>query len=387
MANDLGFYDPMFYANEGLTILTKRLGMANTVFRGYDPTPQQRGSIINIKGPGKFVATQVNPSTGGTTQELDPRQVQIKLDQWWEVKFALTDQELTYTKEQIITDHIAPAAYALADAIDRDIASLIKQIPWYANWSSTVTVEDVLKPRQVMFDNKVPTGTGQDIFFMLDGENERKLLALEAFSQYQGAGDTGTATQIEGYLGRRFGMNFFANQNTPELTSGTATGLTAAIDNASGYSKGATTIHVDGLTESDTFKAGDVLQITGDEQLYSITKDLTVSGTESDIEIFPPLAQDVVDDAVVTLKLPAGSGATKTQCFAYHRNCLALAMAPLSDLGNGRGAEIGVATDPVTGLALRSRIWYDADHSTYKVGLDALWGKTVLDANLGCRCI
>ena len=89
MANDLGFYDPMFYANEGLTILTKRLGMANTVFRGYDPTPQQRGSIINIKGPGKFVATQVNPSTGGTTQELDPRQVQIKLDQWWEV-FQLT---------------------------------------------------------------------------------------------------------------------------------------------------------------------------------------------------------------------------------------------------------------------------------------------------------
>lgn len=385
--NKLGFYDPYFYANEALIVLTKRLGLANTVFRGYDSTPQQRGSVINIKGPSTFVATDVNTSTGGTTQALDTQQVQIKLDQWKEVKFALTDQELTYTKEQIVTDHISPAAYALADAIDQDIASLIKQIPWYENWSDTVGVEDVLKPRMRMFNNKVPLDNMDNVFFMLDGEKEMKLLALQAFAQYQGAGDTGTNTQIFGYVGRRYGMNFFANQNTPALTSGTATDLAAAIDNVSGYTKGATVIHIDGLTASDTFKAGDVLQITGDEQLYAITKDVSVSDTESDFEIFPALAQDVADDAVVTFKLPAGSGGTKTQCVAYHRNCFALAMAPLTEIGNDLGARIGVVADPVTGLSLRARVWYDADRSTYKVGLDALWGKTVLNPNLACRCI
>ena len=71
MANVLSNYDPIFYANEALIQLRKNLGLAARVHRGYDPTPQQRGSTINIPRPTSFTATEVNPTTGGTTQDID----------------------------------------------------------------------------------------------------------------------------------------------------------------------------------------------------------------------------------------------------------------------------------------------------------------------------
>ena len=55
-----------------------------------------------------------------------PDTVTVTLDQWWGVKFSLTDKELTYTKEQIITEHIRPAAYAVADKIDQSVAALMR---------------------------------------------------------------------------------------------------------------------------------------------------------------------------------------------------------------------------------------------------------------------
>ncbi len=137
MGNTLGNYDPLFYAQEALISLNKALGMAGRVHRGYDPNPQQKGSVINITRPSVFEATEVNTTTGGTTQELAPENVSITLDTWKEVKFGLTDKELSFTKEKIITDHITPAAYALADAIDLSLVGLYKKIPWKEAISST----------------------------------------------------------------------------------------------------------------------------------------------------------------------------------------------------------------------------------------------------------
>lgn len=385
MANTLGFYDPYFYANESLLALKKALGLASTVYRGYDSSPQQKGSVINIKAPAEFQATDVNTNTGGTTQDVDTKEVQIKLDQWKEVKFALTDKELTYTKEQIITDHIQPAAYAIADKIDQDLATLVKNIPWYARWSNTTAVADITNARKILFNNKVPVANGQPLFFMLDGDREADLLAMDAFSQYQGAGATGEATQVSGYLGKRYGMTFFANQNAPSFTDGAITDLAGAL--SASAEKGAESIAVSGLTSGDAFKAGDVFTITGDAQKYVVASDVTTIGTTATFSIYPALKQAASSAAVVTFEQPAGASATKTQCFAFHRNCIALAMAPLSDIGAKLGAQIATVTDEVTGLAIRSRLWYDGDKSSVKVGLDALWGKQILNPNMGVRIL
>jgi len=381
MSNTLGNYDPIFYAQEALIALNKALGMAGRVHRGYDPNPQQKGSVINITRPSVFEATEVNTGTGGTTQAVTPENVSITLDTWKEVKFGLTDKELTFTKEKIITDHITPAAYALADAIDLSLVGLYKKIPWKEAISATPVVTDITGVRKALFNNKVPMN---DLHFMVDGSVEAGLLALTAFATADGSGQAGIDTQLRGSLGTRYGFEFFANQNTPAHTSGTMADTAGALNVNVGA--GSAAIVVKSLTNGQTLKTGDIIKITGDAQQYVVTADYTIADATT-VAIYPALAQDNLADAVVTVILPSGTGASKNQCLAFHRHAFALAMAPLSDMGGRLGAQIATVADPVTNLSIRSRLWYEGNTSTVKVALDALWGVAVLNPNLAVRAV
>jgi len=383
MSNSLGYYDPLFYAQEALIQLEKALGMAGRVHRGYDKEPNQLGGVIAIKTPSVFTATDVNTSTGGTTQEVQTGQTQITLDKWKEVKFALTDKELSFTGEQIIADHIRPASYALADAIDQSLAGLYVDVPWVKTLTSTVAVSDILGVRQQQFDLAVPLADEMNMHFMIDGKAEADLLANAAFSQYQGAGATGVETQLRGYLGRRYGYEFFANQNTPNHTTGTGGADMAGV--ASAALIGAKTMDISGLTSGGTIKKGDTFSIAGHTQHYVVTADITATGgTATGIAFEPGLEAATAGSEVVTVEIGNGA-ATKRQNLAFHRNAFALAMAPLSDMGSMLGARIATVTDPITGLSLRSRLFYDGDKSTVKVALDALWGVKTLNRNLAVR--
>jgi len=378
MANTLGVYNPIFYAQEALIQLEKALGMAGRVHRGYDEERRTfgKGQTISIRRPSNFEAKDA-PSTA---QDLDTGYVDISLDQWKEVKFSLTDKELAYTGERIINDHIRPAAYALADNIDQALASLYKYVPWYYDLSGTPVVGDVTGPRQVLFDIAAPVHDEVNMHYMMNGALSHSLMGLSAFSQYQGAGDAGVETQRRGTLGMKYGMECFANQNTPSHTPGTCADAAGAIDNAAGYSKGATTIHIDGVTDGGTVKEGDSFVIAGNTQRYVITADATFTDGESDINIYPALAADVADNAVVTISIDS-----HVSNLVFHKNFAALAMAPLSEMGNELGAKIATITDPVTGLSIRSRLFYDGDNSAVKVALDILYGFQILDGNLACR--
>ena len=381
MSNSLGFYDPLFYAQEALISLNRALGLAGRVHRGYDKAPQQKGSTINISRPTQFTATDVNTATGGTTTALAPDEVSITLNEWQEVKFALTDKELSFTQEKIIEDHIAPAAYALADAIDQSLAALIIKFPWYSNFTSTIVVSDILNARKALFANKAPMN---DMHFMLNGDVEAQLLGLTPFATSSG-GAAGIETLMAGSIGTRYGIEFFANQNTPSHTSGTITDTAGALN--ANVAKGDTSFTCKALTATDSFKAGDIIKITGDTQQYVLTSDIAVeaAATTAVFNVYPAIAKASLADAVVTIVPVNGSGATKDQNLLFHRHAMALAMAPLSTIGANLGARIATVSDPVTNLSLRSRMWYDGEHSTVKVSLDALWGVKILNPNLGVR--
>ena len=69
MGNTLSAFNPIFYAQEGLIALHKRLGMAGRVFRGYDDaqTAREKGDTITIKVPSSFVAVSYTHLTLPTT--------------------------------------------------------------------------------------------------------------------------------------------------------------------------------------------------------------------------------------------------------------------------------------------------------------------------------
>lgn len=375
MVNSLGYFNPAFYAQETLQLLESNLGMARTVHRGFEAARNVAavGQYVNIAKPSSFTA---DTAPGSTVQDVSTGSVQIELATWKEVSFALTDAERAYTGEQIVAKHIQPAAYALASAVNTSLHALYKDIPWYHDIASTPTVDDVIQPARILFDNGVP-GNPDDLFFAVSPSFAASLKGLSAFSQNQGAGDAGVATQMSGMLGRRYGLNIFETQQIPTHTKGTSTDVLWELVGA--HSRGATTISVDGLTaDSATYVAGDTIVIEGNTQRYAITALVTSSGTTATVSITPPLVQAYADNADVVPNMD-----THVANLAYHKNAFALVVAPLSDMVPG--GQAFTATDPNSGLSVRAAMQWSIATKKLTVSLDILYGVKTLDPNMAVR--
>lgn len=373
--NTLGNYNETFFAQEALIQLEKVLGMAGRIHRGYSSESKARGDTISIRRPATFTATDMP----ATQSDLPTDSVSITLNKWKGVVFGLTDKDLSLTAPQIITDHIRPAAVAIADAVDQACAALYKDIPWVLAQTATPVLADIAGVRKVMFDNKVPLRDKTMLNGMIDGTTELAYLtALAAAGQIK---ETQDPALREGSMGRLFGYDVWANQNTPNHTSGVAADAVGTVDGVNAV--GVSTVIFSAVTAGITWKTGDSFSIAGDTQRYVATADGTdADGTAASITFAPALKQATAGTEVITLTL---TGAAKAQNIYFHRNAFALATAPLSDMGGELGAKIHTVSDPITNLSLRSRMWYDGTNAKVMVGLDILYGVKTLDCNLAVR--
>lgn len=388
MANNLGYYNPQFYAAEALIQLRKALGVANTVYHGYEGERNafRKGDTINIKRPGVFTVSDAP----AVAQDLNPDSIQISLDRWKEVKFKLTDKELALTQDVIISDHIAPAAYAIADYMDQDLITLFPSFcggvgaTYNTASPATFAVQHMARVRMALFDGRVPMRDPSSLFCMVDGVTESNILGSSTFNQQAGAGDIGVRTQVTGALGPKLGINWFANQNKMSLmTAGTVSVSALLINNGAGYAAGISTINLDAASVTGTLTPGCILDISG--QRYRVTNTVTASTNAfASVTIAPALTFAVVDNQAVTV-VYAGDSAATNECAAYHRNSMALVSAPLSEMGNELGARIFSVTDPVTGISLRARLYYVGNSSEVHVALDVLYGIKMLEPRLGVR--
>lgn len=399
MANTLGNYNPEFYAQEALMQLYKALGMAGRVHRGAEQerngAGRSLGQTINLKRPTKFTAQDHVVNVGSTAQDVVGENIAIVLNNHKEVKYKLTDRELAYTSEQIITDHITPAAYALADKIDQDLHALGSRIGPKAFISGTAGSNFITGPRKVLRNNEVPMDAGM-IHYLVDSGLEAAFLDLGIFNEARitGAG-ANEAALMNGSLGQRFGVEVFATQNADVDVSALSSTATAsagtgdrvlAVNNVGGYSANTSTIAVDGGNTTQTFQIGDTFTVAGDPTVYTLTANTTLSSGAGTITFYPALRRNTADDAVVTFALlNAIEEAAHVRNLMFHRNAFALAFAPLPMTGDGRGAEMATVTDPNTGLSVRARMWYDGDTASNFVALDALYGTQVLDPMLGVQ--
>jgi hypothetical protein len=378
MPNNLGNYDEDFFAQEALIQLEKALGFASRVYRGYDPTVQQKGSTIQIRRPGTFTA-QDEPSS---IQDLNTDSLSINLDTWKGVRFGLNDKDLTLSAPQIITDHIRPAAYALADKIDLALAAIYKQLPNYYLAATPFTLNDIADARAAATDLLWPLEDSENLFFGVTGATEAAILKGLAASGMQ-PNQQDVAVR-RGTMGRLFDFEMFQNQNMPTHTSGVSADFTGTVDGANAI--GVSSILASGFTAGITYKAGDSFSIAGDAQRYVISTDGTdADGNAATLAFTPALKQATVGAEVLTFYL---GGASKRQNLMFHRNFAALAMAPLSTMGASfGGTRMSSISDPKTQLALRVRMWYDQTNSKVVVALDALFGVKLLDPQLALRVV
>jgi hypothetical protein len=381
MANALGNYNPIFYANEALIHLRNALGMAARVHRGYEAERRSVnvGQTISIRKPSTFTAEDPIANT----QDVATQVVDITLDKNPGVRFALTDLELAYTGEQVVTEHIMPAAYAIANKIDQYLVALYKDVPWMYDYGSATDHTIITGAKKEMFDRAVPVDDEGRMHMMVDGNLQMYFENSTTFHSASVTGPGGNQTLMRGGLGTRFGIECFANQNVTAAATHTVGTIISGSDQAgaltANLAKGATTMALGSMAATETLKAGDTFSIAGNTQRYAVTADITMSGGAGNVTFTPPAAQAYSSGAVVTFYVQTSG----VQQLMFHRNAFALAMAPLPD--RLPGIEVAVASDPVTGLSLRARRWSVGLTATTYIALDALLGVKTLDSSLAQR--
>jgi hypothetical protein len=219
--------------------------------------------------------------------------------------------------------------------------------------------------QRLMHENNVPRDKYRRL--TLDPQAEEELVRLSVFHEAQSAGST--VTQVEGFLGRKFGFDTFGNNQMPSHTKGTFSDL-LVNDGGDAIAVGDKSVPVDSVA-GGTALEGDIVTFAGDTQTYVVTTDLTLGAAGSgNLLIEPGLLLDPGDGAAVTLKPNheiAGLG--------FHASAFAFASRPLLDFDHP-AVVMSSATDPISGISLR--ITQEWVNKSVEWSIDILYGGEVI---------
>lgn len=214
MANTL--LTPSIIAKEALMVLRKNAVMANLVHRDYSADFNGKvGDTITVRKPATFTAQEF--STTISVQDATETGVTVKMDKLLDVSFAVTAKEMALSIEDFSAQLLEPAMRAFADKIDGYLITLGhgSTITQSVTNAGTLTLDEIISARKFLVDAAAPN---TDRRFVYGSQIEADLLGTDLFINASAVGDEGTALR-EASLGRKFGLDFYCDQNETE-TSG-----------------------------------------------------------------------------------------------------------------------------------------------------------------------
>lgn len=205
MANTI--LTPEIIAKEALMVLRNNAVMANLVHRDYsDEFVAGVGDTITIRKPATFSAKEF----GGEIEVQDANEtgVPVVMDKHLDVSFAVTAKELTMDIADFSAQFLIPAMQAFQDKIDTYL--LAEAAKATNKHTATENIQsDVVDTRAFLTKNAAPLA---DRRFVYSTEVETDLLKTDLFVSAEKVGDAGTALR-EASLGRKYGMDFYVDQN------------------------------------------------------------------------------------------------------------------------------------------------------------------------------
>lgn len=201
------FLTPNIIAREALMVLRNNAVMANLVHRDYsDEFVAGVGDTITIRKPATFVANEFTDEI--TVQDANENGVTVKMDKHLDVSFAVTSKQMSMDIKDFSAQLLVPAMQAFADKVDSYLLGLKSDIT--NNVPATAVVQnDVIDARAFLTKAAAPLTERR---FVYGTDIETKLLKTDLFVSAEKVGDEGTALR-EASLGRKFGMDFYVDQN------------------------------------------------------------------------------------------------------------------------------------------------------------------------------
>ena len=410
--NDLNKIMPVILARALMT-LRQRCFMPRLVNSDYSVDAAKKGTTIDVPIPvavgTKAVAAQV---AGETPVACDPTYVQIPLDQWRQNDpIALTDLELCKidANENFLPMQMAEAVKALANEVNVHIMSkykgTLRGVYGFLS-SNTNNVDTFVDPFAATGTHPtagVSAATGAkkilniqlcprvDRRGVLNFDAEANALDLPAFSDADKI--MSAAVKIEGEIGRKFGIDWVADDHVPDHTCGDAFDATRALltigSGAAAQNDTSVKILASGASQDNYIEPGDIIQIantlTADSQTYVVCEaakvQLVAGAAGVEVDILPKLKYAAAAGDIVTI---ANSHAVN---MVFHRDAFAFATRPL--LANSSQYALGnkmlTMQDPVTGLILRLEV--SRQHKQTVWEFDILYGADLVRPELAMRIV
>lgn len=358
---------------QGLKALRGNCVMPRLVNADYSALAAEKGSSIEVPVPSVIVAQEVQPGAAApNTPDLALEKVTIKLDQWWEAPFYLTDNDLLTVEQGVLPLQAEEAVKALATRVNGHLLGLGRKfntVMGEPGVTPFTAVEHATTARKLLNKNLAPL---TDRRVVLDPDAEAAALALPGFSDVSRTGDNQAI--IEGTLGRRYGFDWAMDQQVPLFESADLpAGATLSLGSA--HEAGSRILRIKLSTGTATLRDGDVLKVNGHSHV--VTAEAALSTAETTVAVYPALAAKGASGAAVEL---FGSHVLN---LAFHRDAIAFATRPLVDSSNGLGNLIQSAVDPVSGLSMRLEV--SREHKRTRFAFDILYGAEVVRRELGVR--
>ncbi|MDH5559419.1 MAG: hypothetical protein OEY59_01030 [Deltaproteobacteria bacterium] len=387
LSNNVSALVPTILAR-GLRVLRNRVLMTRMINLDYSREARQKGDTIDIPIASARTATDVVPAAVSSDPEnSNISKVQVTLNNWKKANFGLTDSEMgrISANKDFLPLQMEEAFQALASKINQSVFSEYKGIYGYVGTAGTtpfgtgIEVKSATDARKLLNLQKSPREKRRAV---LDFDAEAQALGLAPFSDAEKTGSSDT--KITGEIGRKFGIDWFADDDVPTHSAGTVGGdgtTATVIKSATPHALAVKSLSVTvGATNGLNLFQGDILTIAGDSQTYVVTADVSQSaGLDVSIAIEPGLKV-------------ALSGSEEIQCkqshvvnLAFHRDAFALAMrAPgegVSELVQRPNSF--TISDPYSGLVMRLEIIDQYKQTMWE--LDALWGVKLVRPELAVR--
>ena len=206
------FLTPEVIAREALMVLRNNAVMANLVHRDYSVEfVAGIGDIITIRKPAKFTAKEFAGDI--EIQNAEENSVTVKMDKHLDVSFSVTSAQLTMDIEDFSRQLLVPAMQAFQDKIDSYLLGLQSEVTNRVPHTDSAQ-NDIVDARKFLTKAAAPL---TDRRYVYGSDTEAELLKTDLFTNADKVGDEGTALR-EASLGRKFGMDFYVDQNADAVS-------------------------------------------------------------------------------------------------------------------------------------------------------------------------
>ena len=358
MSNDLAVAVPTIL-KYGLLALRQYSVMPRLVNTDYANEVKEKGDTIDVIIPSAVATADVVPGTVPAGTAVKPSKAPIKLENWKEAAFRMTDKELREIDDkQMLVGQSSEALKGLCNAVDLSLIVAATKGFYSSVGTSGVTpstTADIINIRKKLNKQLAPKGNRA---YVIDGDAEGNFLNLALFTS---KADSDRDTLISGELGERFGLTVVHDQNIEgnAFTSGAqdgnyqVNGVNAA---------GATSLVI--KTGANDIHEGDQFTIAGFSQEHVCTE--LYAGGAGTMKIWPPLPQATAGNELLTFK---GNAAQVN--LGFHRDAISLAVRPLIT-PDGFGVISASDVDPISSLVLRLEV--ERVHKQTIWSWDILWG-------------